>query len=89
MEMVRPRTVLHVSRNGEGDVEIALVVEPGPLDLPAGLGFPGVEEKRSLVVRARDVSTLVEMLERVLDEDDPEDRSTLRNLRPVTPALVP
>jgi hypothetical protein len=89
MEIVRPRTVLHVSRTGDGDIEIALVAQPGPLEPPAGLGFPSADERRSLVVRARDVPVLIEMLERVLDEDDPEDRSTVRNLRPVSRSLLP
>jgi hypothetical protein len=70
-----PRTVLHVRRTDEGDVEIALVVQPSE-DAP---------DRRSVVLRAADVPTLIEMLRaQVEEEQDPEDRSTLRNLRPVT-----
>jgi hypothetical protein len=83
------RTVLHVSKNGEGDVEIALVAEPGATTPMAGIGAPPAAEKRSLVVRARDVRTLLQMLERIADESDPEDRSTVRNLRPLTRDLLP
>jgi hypothetical protein len=87
METVRPRTVLHVSRNVAGDIEIALIAEPGSLESLAGLSLGG--EKRSLVVRERDIPVLIEMLEHILDDDDPEDRSTVRNLRPVARALLP
>jgi len=70
---LRPRTVLQVSKNTEGDIEIALVTETVP------------DETRSMiVVRPEDVPILIDMLRGQLGEGDPDDLSTLRNLRPVT-----
>jgi hypothetical protein len=70
------RTVLRVSERDDGDIEIALVVESPFSSSP--------EEKQALTVRARDVPLLIEMLRQHLQGDDPEDRSTLRHLRPIS-----
>ncbi len=75
--ILRPRTVLNVSRNPDGDVEISLVT---------GFESPAGEEKCAIVLQTQDVPFLLKMLERIVAEDDPEDRSTLRNVRPVRTA---
>ena len=69
----RPRTVLQVRRTDEGDVEVALLVDAEP-----------PQQGQRLILHQGDVATLIEMLRPHLECDDPEDRSTLRNLRPVT-----
>jgi hypothetical protein len=65
--------VLQVRRTDEGDIEIALLVDAEP-----------PHEGQRLLVHQGDVATLIDMLRPHLEDDDPEDRSTLRNLRPVT-----
>jgi hypothetical protein len=69
----RPRTVLQVSRNEAGDIEIALTVDA-----------ESSRDKQRLVVRSEHIAALIDMLQQYVHDDDPEDRSTLRNLRTVT-----
>ena len=68
----RPRTILRVSKTDDGDVEVALLVESTP------------NATQTLVLRPSDVPGLIELLHRHNAVDDPEDQSTIRNLRPVT-----
>jgi hypothetical protein len=67
------RTVLQVSKCGDGRVEIALLTESGP-----------AQDKQCVVIDPQDVSVLMELLSSHIEEEDPEDRSTLRSIRPVT-----
>ena len=73
----RPRTVLEVARNNDGDVVITLVVD----DLPE-------RRTHSLTIQSHDVVVLIELLRQYLDDDpeghDPEDSTTARSLRPIT-----
>lgn len=68
----RPRSVLQVSRNEAGYVEMTLSTESEPS-----------QEIQRFVIGSQDVVVLIEMLRRCIEEVDPEDRSTFRNLRPV------
>jgi hypothetical protein len=62
--------VLQVSKNGEGEIEIALLSE----SVPAGT-------RSLIVIHTEDVPTLIDMLRQQVG--DPEDLSTMRNLRPI------
>jgi hypothetical protein len=68
----RPRTVLEVSKTGDGGIEIALV----------GASTP--DGRRTLLLRPGDVPVLIAMLRRQVEDDGSEDLSTIRSLRPVT-----
>jgi hypothetical protein len=73
----RPRTVLKVARNANGDVVISTVVEAGSLP-----------QTQTFTVQPQDVPVLIGVLREFIDGDlseghDPEDSTTSRSLRPV------
>jgi len=76
----RPRTVLQVRRTDDGDVEITVASDE---ELAS--------ERQRLVVRGHDVAALIDLLRRYVEAEaadkpvdhDPEDRSTLRRMRPI------
>jgi hypothetical protein len=73
----RPRTVLRVAKNADGDVVISTVVESGSLP-----------QTQTFTVQPQDIPVLIGVLREFIDGErsdghDLEDSTTARSLRPI------